>query len=115
MTLDMYFDYLAIRLNGPEAAGKTLRLDAVFTDLDTRYSLLVDNGVLNYFEGTTDPEATATVTLTRAALDDVTLGVATFADKVEAGAITVDGSRADVETFLGLLDTFEFWFDIVTP
>lgn len=115
MTLEMYFDYLAIRLNGPDAAGTTLRFDAVFTDLDTRYSLLIDNGVLNYFEGTTDPEATATITLTRAALDDVTLGMATFAEKVDAGEITIDGSRADVETFLGLLDTFEFWFDIVTP
>lgn len=115
MSLDMYLDYLAIRLNGPEAAGTTLRINAVFTDLDVTYALLVDNGVLNYFEDLPDPDASATLTLTRAALDDVTLGVVAFDEQVTRGEITIDGSRADVEAFLDLLDTFEFWFDIVTP
>lgn len=115
LTLDMYFDYLAIRLNGPRAAGRTIRLTARFSDLDATYGLLVDNGVLNYFEGAPDPDATASVTLTRAALDDLTLGIATFEERVESGAITVDGEAADVAEFLGLLDTFAFWFPIVTP
>ncbi len=115
MTLEMYFDYLAVRLNGPDAADLTLRFNTVFTDLDVRYSLLVDNGVLHYFEDLTDPEATATITLTRDALDDVTLGVAGFEDQVDAGKIVIDGSRDDFETFLGLLDAFDFWFNIVTP
>ncbi|MCB0965690.1 MAG: MBL fold metallo-hydrolase [Ilumatobacter sp.] len=115
MTLEMYLDYLAIRLNGADAADTTLRINATFTDLDRTYALLVDNGVLNYFEGQPDPDATATITLTRPALDDVTLGVATFAEQVDNGQISVDGDRNDVERFLGLLDTFDFWFDIVTP
>jgi alkyl sulfatase BDS1-like metallo-beta-lactamase superfamily hydrolase len=115
MSLEMYFDYLAIRLNGAAAADQTLRFNATFTDIDTTYSLLVANGVLNYARGRTDPEADATLTLTRAALDDVTLGVATIDEKVDKGEITIDGDRAAFTRLLGLLDTFEFWFDIVTP
>jgi alkyl sulfatase BDS1-like metallo-beta-lactamase superfamily hydrolase len=38
-----------------------------------------------------------------------------FEEQVTAGAITNDGERSTIETFLGLLDTFEFWFNIVTP
>ncbi|TQM13620.1 alkyl/aryl-sulfatase [Pseudonocardia kunmingensis] len=120
MSLEMYLDYLAIRLNGPAAANEMLRFDATFTDLDTTYALVVANGVLNYTEGghtagAGDPAADATLTLTRAALDDVTLGVATFDEQVEKGEITIDGDGAAFTRFLGLLDTFEFWFDIVTP
>ena len=61
------------------------------------------------------PAADATLTLTRSALDDVTLGVATFDEKVDKGEITIEGDRAAFTRFLGLLDSFEFWFDIVTP
>ena len=34
---------------------------------------------------------------------------------LEAGTVTLDGDADAVHDFLGLLDDFEFWFDIVTP
>ena len=46
--LDMFFDLLAVRLIGPKAAGKKIVLNAHFTDIDERYLLVVENGVLNY-------------------------------------------------------------------
>ena len=115
MSLEMYFDYLAVRLNGPAAADEELRFTATFTDLDVTYDLVVANGVLNHAKGRGDPGADAVLTLTRTALDDVTLGVATLDEKVDKGEIAIDGDRAAFTRFLGLLDTFEFWFDIVTP
>jgi alkyl sulfatase BDS1-like metallo-beta-lactamase superfamily hydrolase len=36
-------------------------------------------------------------------------------DAIAAGEATVDGDQAQLDTFLGLLVTFEFWFNIVTP
>ena len=39
----------------------------------------------------------------------------TFADLVADGSILVEGDTASLVDFFGLLDTFEFWFDIVTP
>jgi len=115
MSLEMYFDYLAVRLNGPAAADEELRFTATFSDLDVTYDLVVANGVLNHAKGRGDPGADAVLTLTRTALDDVTLGVATLDEKVDKGEIAIDGDRAAFTRFLGLLDTFEFWFDIVTP
>ena len=34
---------------------------------------------------------------------------------VAAGEVTIDGDTGALQTLMGLLDTFEFWFDIVTP
>ena len=58
---------------------------------------------------------TATISLTRAAMDAIVLRQATFADLRADGSITITGDAAAVEDFLGLLDTFEFWFNIATP
>ena len=37
------------------------------------------------------------------------------ADAISKGDVKIDGSRAKLEEMLSYLDTFEFWFKIVTP
>jgi alkyl sulfatase BDS1-like metallo-beta-lactamase superfamily hydrolase len=113
--LDMFFDLLAVRLNGPQAAGKKIVLNANFTDIDEQYLLVVENGVLNYAKGKQEPEADATLTLSRTALDEVILGEAKLADKLAAGEAQISGNPEKLVEFLSLMDTFEFWFNIVTP
>lgn len=114
MPPEMMFDFLAVRLNGPRAAGKTIRLNVDFTDLDQQFGLTVENGVLNYTAGTL-PEADAGLRLTKAQLNEIQLGRVSLADATAAGDVALQGSQQSVEEFVGLLDTFEFWFPIVTP
>lgn len=76
---------------------------------------MVENGVLNYAKGKQSDQADATLTITRAALDQVVLGDATLADKLAAGEATIDGSQEKLAEFLSLMDNFTFWFNIVTP
>ncbi len=113
--LDMFFDLLAVRLIGPKAAGKKIVLNAVFTDINEQYLLIVENGVLNYAKGKQDAEADATLTLSRTALDEVILGEAKLVDKLAAGEAQIAGNPEKLVEFLSLMDTFEFWFNIVTP
>ncbi|MGD9648934.1 MAG: alkyl/aryl-sulfatase, partial [Pirellulales bacterium] len=44
---DQFFDFLAVRLNGPRAAGKQLSLVFHFTDLDEHHTVIVKNAVLH--------------------------------------------------------------------
>ena len=111
----MFLGYLAMRLNGPAAADTDYRFNLVFPDVDETYLLEVGNGVLNYTEGARANDANTTVTLNRSTMDAVVLRETTLADEVATGGITVDGDGAAFEDFLGLLDDFEFWFNIVTP
>lgn len=115
MSIEMFLQYLAVRLNGPNAADRAYVFDLRFTDLGERYLLEVENGVLNFTKDASVDAPTATISLSRAAIDAIVLRQATFADLRADGSIAITGDAAAVEDFLGLLDTFEFWFDIVTP
>ncbi|MNF53064.1 SCP-2 sterol transfer family protein [compost metagenome] len=114
MTPEMLFDYLAVRLNGERAAGKKLVLNYNFTDLGKSYALTVENGVLTY-EANADANADVGLTMSKTALEDIQLGKATLEQKVAAGELKFDGNPQAFGEFMGLLDSFDFWFDIVTP
>ncbi|MBC9248425.1 MBL fold metallo-hydrolase [Paracoccus sp. 11-3] len=115
LPLETYLDYLAVRLNHPEAVGQEIALNFVMPDVDEQFVVTVTNGVMNYTLGRQDDAANATVTLDRAILDQINLGETTLMGAIESGSASVDGDVQKVEDFVGLLDTFEFWFDIVTP
>ena len=114
MPPDMLFDYLAVRLNGPEAAGKNLMINVNFTDLQQEYGLTVENAVLNYSPGPV-PNANARLSLAKSTLDQIQLGDTTIDEATASGDLVIDGQRGAFNEFMGLLDTYEFWFNIVTP
>lgn len=113
MPPNMLFDYLAVRLNGPRAAGKKIGLNVDFTDLNKQYGLAVENAVLNH--GKPLAQADATITLSKATLDAIQLKETTLEQAVASGALKIDGRREAFTEFLGLLDNFPFWFNVVTP
>ncbi len=117
MPPEMLFDYLAVRLNGPKAVGKKIGLNIDFTDLNPEhhkmYGLVVENGVLNY--GKPLEKADATLTLSKATLDRIQLGEITLDAALASGDAKLEGDKKALDDFLGLLDTFPFWFNIVTP
>ena len=114
MPPEMTFDYLAVRLNGPRAAGKNLVLNIEFTDLKQPYALLVENGVLNYARKPV-VNADATISLTKSTLDRIQLRELSPEQAIAFGELQVEGRREAFGEFVGLLDTFPFWFNIVTP
>lgn len=116
MPLDLYFDYLGIRINGEKAVGVgQIALNWRFTDLGERYALTLRNAALTYRRGAHDPQADATITLTKATLDAISLRQDSFDQAIADGRIAVEGDRGKLITLLGLLDTFEPLFNIVEP
>ena len=115
MDLDLFFDYLAMRLNGPKAADKRIALNFTFTDTKEKYFLEMGNGVLNHTADKQQDDADATITLSRETLNGIILGENTLAKAITAGDVKIDGDPRKLEELVGLLDTFEFWFNIVTP
>ena len=115
MSLDLFFNYLGVRLNGPKASGTRLTLNLEFTDTEEQATLELANGALNHLLGHTTEDADASVTLTRSALNRVIVGDKTLADEVSSGEITIDPDIAPLEQLVSLLDTFEFWFPIIEP
>ena len=115
MSIPMFLDYLAVLLKGPEAAGKHYQFNVEFTDVRERYLLEVENGVLNHTAGVRVDDPTASLSLERSSLDAIVLGEAEFVDLLANGRATVEGDTDAFKDFVQMLDSFEFWFDIVTP
>jgi alkyl sulfatase BDS1-like metallo-beta-lactamase superfamily hydrolase len=115
LTLDMYFDFLGVRLNGDKAAGKTAVLNWQFTDTKQNYVLNLENSTLTALPDAQAANADATLTLTRATLNDILLQKITFPTALESGQIAVSGKREKLLELLGMLDTFPGMFPIVEP
>ena len=115
LTLDMFFDYLGVRLNGDKAQGKTIVLNWQFTDTRQNYVLNLENSALTCMADAQAANADATLTLTRATLDEISLQRTTFQAALQAGQIAVTGKREKVGELLGMLETFTPGFPMVEP
>ena len=115
MTLELLFNYTGVRLNGPKAAATPLRLNLTVTDTGETAVLELTNGSLNHSLGRHDADADVTLTMERSVLSAVVLGEMSTADAVAQGVLTADPGTEALDTLLGHLDTFDFWFNIVEP
>ncbi|MEF1221124.1 alkyl sulfatase C-terminal domain-containing protein, partial [Photobacterium damselae] len=48
-------------------------------------------------------------------LDKIQLGEITIEQAIKNGDVKLTGDKAVLEDFVGMLDTFNFWFNVVTP
>ena len=109
LIIEQLFDTLAIRVDGPRAAGQSLVIDWNFTDAGNTVRLALSNGALIQTvnpkqEGTAD----LSLTLTKAQLLGLLAGRG-------LDAIQHTGDPAALTTLMGLLDTPDPAFPIVTP
>jgi alkyl sulfatase BDS1-like metallo-beta-lactamase superfamily hydrolase len=115
MSLDLFFDYLAVRLNGDKADGRRLVVNWCFSDLDRTYVLNLEHSALTYLADRRSDEADATVALPRPVLDRLVLRELTLADAVKQGLVTIEGDGAKVVALFEMLDDFTLMFPIVEP
>ncbi|WP_413282799.1 alkyl/aryl-sulfatase [Vibrio sp. MA40-2] len=114
MPPEMLFDYLSVKILPEKAAGMAFSMNIDFTDLDEQYTLYIENSVLNYSKVLTD-EPSVSLKMSKATLDDIQIGTNTLEKAIANGDIIIDGDASKFKDFIGMLDTFEFWFNIVTP
>jgi alkyl sulfatase BDS1-like metallo-beta-lactamase superfamily hydrolase len=115
MSTEMLFDYMAVRLNGPEAAGHSLRIGFVLTDTLEKYLLTLENAVLNYTTSRWDQPPDAVISLTRETLDRILLKESTIQDKLSSGELEIEGNAEKPAELFALMDYFDPRFNIVTP
>jgi alkyl sulfatase BDS1-like metallo-beta-lactamase superfamily hydrolase len=115
MSMELFFDYLGMRLNGPKADGKRIVLNFDFTDTKEKYMVEMIHGVLNHTADFQAKDADATITMSRETLNQIVLQQTTIDKAVADKSVKIDGSEKSLTEMLSYLDKFEFWFNIVTP
>lgn len=115
MSVDMFFDFLGVRLDGQRAEGKTMTFNFEFPDTGQRYVLRLENSALNYVADYQAPDADASVRLNRSTFNDVILKRKTVTQGVIDGSIHITGSKDKLREFHKLFDDSAPWFPLVTP
>lgn len=115
VSIDLAFDYLGVRLNAAKAEGKHIVINWTFTDLHQTYVMNLENSALTHTSGKLSDKADASVTLTRAALDAITLKQRSFLGSVATGDISIGGNPLKLRELFGMLDEFSPNFEIVEP
>jgi alkyl sulfatase BDS1-like metallo-beta-lactamase superfamily hydrolase len=109
LTIEQLFDSIGIRIDGLRAADADVCIDWVFTDLDRTYRTELSNGALIHADagyGGGDPKLTLTLTKLQM------LGL--LGGKGLEG-IEHTGDPSVLPILLGLLDTVDHQFPMVTP
>lgn len=111
---EQFLRSLAVRLDGPAAAGRVTIVNLVFTDLGESHVLTLEHSVLHHRQAEPDPRAAVTVRLTRALLVRLLTGEAGLRELVFSDELDVSGSRMELFAFLRLFDRPDGRFPIVT-
>jgi len=115
VTLDLLFDFLAVRLNADKAEGKKITINWSFPDVGEKMALNLENSALTHISGKLAGRADAAFTLSRATLDQVLLKQRTFIDAIKAGDVSVEGDPRKLGELLAMLDEFTTDFPVVEP
>jgi alkyl sulfatase BDS1-like metallo-beta-lactamase superfamily hydrolase len=124
MPTAFFLDFAAVLLNGPAVGDQCLVIDFHLTPElqasplgDETWRVIVKNGVLRHYDANPGPlvppdlrlPVDATVTATHEVFRTTLLSNGTFAPNA------IIGDPAKVAAFVGLLEPFDVWFNIVTP
>lgn len=115
LPVEMFLDYLAIRVHGPRAAHLSARFDWIMQDTNDCRRLSISNGALNHARGSHGDMADAVMRASRSVLATVLRSGGDLLQAVEAGQLEVEGNVTLVREFLGCLDTFDPAFTVVEP
>ena len=112
LPLSDWFNAYALRLNPQRAKGVTLALNVRVDDV--LVSVTVQRQVEIVREGHEHENPDASIVLSKPMLESLCDGVLTMADALDQGLIVV-GDQTSVTQWLALHDSFDLWFNVVTP
>ncbi|HDZ1054824.1 TPA: MBL fold metallo-hydrolase [Klebsiella pneumoniae] len=115
MTPEMFFDYLGVHLNGEKAGAAKAVLNIDLGKDGGKYKLELENGVLNHTANAVADNADASISLSRDTLNKIILKQETLKQAEAQGKVKISGNGAKLDEMLSYMDTFAFWFNIVTP
>ncbi|MBT8220993.1 MAG: MBL fold metallo-hydrolase [Bacteroidia bacterium] len=116
MSLETFYDYMAVRLDRSKSTGKSYVFNMVFPDIDEVISLYFVNDVLHNRPGVLAPDPNATITMNKSVFNEIILQKTTGLRKMLSGDIKIEGSKSDYSDFQKMMETpFELFFNIIEP
>jgi len=113
MSTENWLDFLGISMDPKKADGMRFTINLVTPDNDEKYLVEMSNATLTNIKGEQAKNPNLTITLNRADLNMVMMGVNSFDDLIKAGKAKFDGDRKPFDQLRGLMVSFTPNFEIL--
>jgi alkyl sulfatase BDS1-like metallo-beta-lactamase superfamily hydrolase len=115
LSVAQIFEAIAIRIDGPRAAGINLIINWTITESGDLHFIRLENAVLSHVEGRLHESADLSVSIAKSQLLFVMFGFVALDDLVASGAASTTGESGTLARLQALLDAPDPNFAIVTP
>ena len=113
MSTELWLDFLGISLDPKRAEGLQFTINLVTPDNGEKYLIELSNATLTNIEGQQAKNPDLSITINRADLNLVMMGVNSFDDLLKNGKATFDGDRKHLDQLRGLMVPFAPNFEIL--
>ena len=113
LTTEMFFDYLAIRMDGSKVGDVAFVANIRHPDTGEELVVELSNATLTTQMGFQSDDATVTIVVDRADFEQVMLGQRSFEELIASGASDVDGDLSGLHRMLASLVEFDLLFELL--
>jgi alkyl sulfatase BDS1-like metallo-beta-lactamase superfamily hydrolase len=113
MSTEQWLDFVGISIDPKKSEGMRFVINLATPDNGEKFVVEMSNATLTSIKGFQAAKPDLTVTLNRADLNMVMMGVATFDDLIKAGKAKFDGDRKPFDQLRGLMVSFTPNFEIL--
>ncbi len=113
LTTEMFFDYLAIRMDGSKVEDVAFVANIRHPDSGEELVIELSNATLTTQMGFQSDDATVTIVVDRADFEQVMLGQRSFEELIASGASDVDGDLSGLHRMLASLVEFDLLFELL--
>ena len=113
MSTEQWLDFIGISMDPKKAEGMRFTINLMTPDNGEKFVIEMSNATLTTIKGFQAPKPDLTVTVNRADLNRVMMGVASFDDLIAAGQAKFDGNRTGFDQLRSILVPFTPDFEIM--
>jgi alkyl sulfatase BDS1-like metallo-beta-lactamase superfamily hydrolase len=113
MGTGIWLDFLGVKLNSKKAVGINFKMNLITPVNNEKFLIELSNSTLSNVQGFTAKDADLTLTLSRADLNLVMMGVKSLEDLIKEGKATFTGNIGILKQLVGMMDEFDLRFEIL--
>jgi alkyl sulfatase BDS1-like metallo-beta-lactamase superfamily hydrolase len=113
MSTELFLDFIGIRMDSKKAEGLEFSINLVTPDNGEKFAIELSNATFSNLEGFQVADPDLTITINRADLLQVMMGVKTLAAQIDDGTAKIGGNRKVLSQLASTLVDFELGFEIL--
>ena len=113
MSTELFLDFIGIRMDSKKAEGLKFSINLVTPDNGEKFAIELSNATFTNLEGFQVANPDLTITINRADLLQVMMGVKTLAAQIDDGTAKIKGDRGVLKQLASTLVDFELGFEVL--